>query len=58
MEENIFIIEDKFELKDYEVFKHQLLKVSENVYHNYLYEYKYIYDDDNKLIRIIRRKIR
>ena len=50
------IINEEYELKEYEVFKNQLLKVIDNVYHNYLYEFKYIYDDNGKLIRVVRSK--
>lgn len=56
MDVKTLIIESEYELKEYEVFKNQLIKIAENVYHNYLYEFKYIYDND-KLIRVVRRKL-
>ena len=50
------IIDSEYELKEYEIFKNQLIKVTDNVYHNYMYEFKYMYDDNGKLIRVVRRK--
>lgn len=50
------IIDSEYELKEYEIFKNQLLKVTDNIYHNYLYEYKYIYEE-GKLIKVIRKTL-
>lgn len=51
---NVLIIEN--ELEYYEKAKRYFVKVTDNIYHNYLYEYKYIYEE-GKLIKVIRKTL-
>lgn len=55
-------ITDKQELKDYEIWKHQLKLVGGhretnmivNVYTNYINQFAYIYDNDYNLVKVIK----
>ena len=62
--EEQLVVSSQYELDEYEKFKHQIVYVGKleiangvlEVYHNYLYQFKYYYIN-NVLVNVVRTKI-
>lgn len=62
--EEQLVVSSQYELDEYEKFKHQIVYVGKleiangvlEVYHNYLYQFKYYYIN-NILVNVVRTKI-
>lgn len=62
--EEQLVVSNQYELDEYEKFKHQIVYVGKleiangvlEVYHNYLYQFKYYYIN-NILVNVVRTKI-
>lgn len=63
--EEQLVVSSQYELDEYEKFKHQIVFVGKieiangcvEIYHNYMYEYKYYYIN-NMLVNVVRSKLK